>query len=205
MVVMRNGVWLARGGRGTTGGEHQVVKAAQDKASPPALRRKTVLRPYRPKAHDAGSASPSVTKKTHKAIFCCYLENSKVPLQIATPRRCCFYLCTNAQPYWPYVSFFLLLLSFFLFLFSFSCSPSPPSLYFFPLFAFSLPPGFSLTTAFEPTQGGIVPRLRTFMIFRRTAEFCRLALNETPPPSEIARNHLPYIPSALNSCTDFGP
>jgi hypothetical protein len=78
-VLMRNGVWLARGGRGTTGGEHQVVKAAQDKASPPALRRKTVLRPYRPKAHDAGSASPSVTKKTHKAIFVVIWRTVKCP------------------------------------------------------------------------------------------------------------------------------
>jgi hypothetical protein len=33
----------------------------------------------------------------------------------------------------------------FLFLFSFSSSPSSPSLYFFPLFAFSLPPGLFLT------------------------------------------------------------
>jgi hypothetical protein len=40
MLLMRNGVWLARGGRGITGGEHQIVKAAQDKVSKIALRRK---------------------------------------------------------------------------------------------------------------------------------------------------------------------
>jgi hypothetical protein len=40
-VLVRSGVRLARGGRGVAGGECQVVKAAQDEASPAALRRKT--------------------------------------------------------------------------------------------------------------------------------------------------------------------
>jgi hypothetical protein len=35
-VLMRNGVLLARGGRGIAGGEHRIVKAAQDEASPAA-------------------------------------------------------------------------------------------------------------------------------------------------------------------------
>jgi hypothetical protein len=37
---MRSSVWVARGGREIAGGEHQVVKAAQDEASPAAFRRK---------------------------------------------------------------------------------------------------------------------------------------------------------------------
>jgi hypothetical protein len=36
---MGSRVWLARGGRGIAGGEHQIVKAIQDEASPPASRR----------------------------------------------------------------------------------------------------------------------------------------------------------------------
>jgi hypothetical protein len=39
--LVRKRVRLARGSRGIAGGEHQVVKAAQDKASPAAIRRKT--------------------------------------------------------------------------------------------------------------------------------------------------------------------
>ena len=35
--------------------------------------------------------------------------------------------------------------------------------------------------------------------------FHRLALDETPLPSEKTRNHLSYMSSALISCTDFGP
>jgi hypothetical protein len=68
---MRSRIWLARGGRGIAGGEHQIVKSAQDEASPATLRRKTpeaqklllaeregVLRWNLPNAHDAGSAQP---------------------------------------------------------------------------------------------------------------------------------------------------
>jgi hypothetical protein len=34
-VLMRSGVWLARGGRGIAGGEHQIVKAVKDKRAQP--------------------------------------------------------------------------------------------------------------------------------------------------------------------------
>jgi hypothetical protein len=44
MVLMRNRVWLARGGRGIAGEEHQVLKAVQDEASPAALRSRTQKR-----------------------------------------------------------------------------------------------------------------------------------------------------------------
>ena len=60
-----------RGGRGIAGGEHQIVKAVQDKTSPAALHGKTpeaqdlllaeregALRRHLPEAHDAGSAHP---------------------------------------------------------------------------------------------------------------------------------------------------
>jgi hypothetical protein len=60
-----------RGGRGNAGGEHQVVKAFQDEASPAVLYRKTpeaqglrlaeregVLWRYLQKTHDAGSVHP---------------------------------------------------------------------------------------------------------------------------------------------------
>jgi len=70
-VFMRRIVWLARDCRGIVGGEHQIVKAAQDEASPAALCRKTpeaqdlllaeregVLWRYLPEAHDAGSYHP---------------------------------------------------------------------------------------------------------------------------------------------------
>jgi hypothetical protein len=68
---MCSGVWLTRGGRGIAGGEHQIVKAAQDETSPAALRRKTpeaqdlllaeregALRRNFPEAHGAGSGHP---------------------------------------------------------------------------------------------------------------------------------------------------
>jgi hypothetical protein len=71
VMLMRSRVWLARGGRGIARGEHQIVKAVQDKASPAALHRKTpeaqdllltgrlgALRRKPPEAHDAGSAYP---------------------------------------------------------------------------------------------------------------------------------------------------
>ena len=71
MVLMRRGVWLARGGRGIAGGEHQIVKAVQDEASPAALRHKAPEAqnfmpleregtPWRNllEAHNAGSARP---------------------------------------------------------------------------------------------------------------------------------------------------
>jgi pheromone shutdown protein TraB len=71
MVLMRSRVWLARGGREIAGGEHLIVKAAQDEAISAALRRKTpeaqdlllaeregVLRRNLPEVHDAGSAHP---------------------------------------------------------------------------------------------------------------------------------------------------
>ena len=66
---MRNGVWLARCGRGIAEGGN--LEAAQDDASPAALRRKTpeghgfllfkcdcVLRRSIPEAHDAGGVPP---------------------------------------------------------------------------------------------------------------------------------------------------
>ena len=69
---MRNGVWIARGGRGIAGEEHPIAKAAQDEASPAALRRKTpeaqdlllaeresLLRWDLPGVCVAGSAHPS--------------------------------------------------------------------------------------------------------------------------------------------------
>jgi hypothetical protein len=64
-------VWLTRGGRGIAGGEHQIVKAAQDETSPAALRRKTpetqdlllaerkgALWRHLPEAHGAGFVRP---------------------------------------------------------------------------------------------------------------------------------------------------
>jgi hypothetical protein len=44
------------------------------------------------------------------------------------------------------------------------------------------------------------------MALRRSiAEFRRLALDEAPFPTEITRNDLSLISSALNSCTELGP
>jgi hypothetical protein len=68
---MRSRVWFARGGRAIAGVENQVVKAAQDEASPDALRRKTpeaqnlllakregVLWRNLPEVNDAGCVRP---------------------------------------------------------------------------------------------------------------------------------------------------
>ena len=77
----------------------------------------------------------------------CYLVNSEVPLKNSDAcgghrlRRAIFILAQTRSR----TGLMHLLFSSFLFLFSFSSSPSSPSLSFFPLFASSLPPGFSLT------------------------------------------------------------
>ena len=68
-MLMRSRVYLAHGGRGIAGGEHRIVKAVQDEASPAALRGKTpeaqdlllaeregALRRNLPEAHEANSA-----------------------------------------------------------------------------------------------------------------------------------------------------